>query len=79
MAVRRLAPDSRKLEAPLGRPQALLGLLGAMGGEIGNLHGAAGGGAAILAVLCSLPVDWLRDAAKRAAETVAADHAALKG
>jgi hypothetical protein len=77
MVLRRLAPDSRKLEAPLGKPAALLGLLGAMGGEIGNLHGAGGHGPVILAALRSLPADWLREAAKRAAAAVAEDHAAL--
>ena len=44
LAIRRLAPDSRKLEAPSGDPGALLTLLEAMGGEIGNLHAAGGDG-----------------------------------
>ena len=77
LAIRRLAPDSRKLEAPSGDPGALLTLLEAMGGEIGNLHAAGGDGAAVLGDLETMPADWLRDLAKAMVEAVQADQAAL--
>ena len=77
LVIRRLAPDSRKLEAPSGDASALLTLLEAMGGEIGNLHASAGGGAAVLSDLEALPADWLRDAAKAMVAAVQADQAAL--
>lgn len=77
LAIRRLAPDSRKLEAPAGNASALLTLLEAMGGEIGNLHASDGNGAAVLSALETLPADWLRDAAKAMVEAVQADQAIL--
>ncbi|MEN0077209.1 MAG: hypothetical protein AAGC69_22680, partial [Paracraurococcus sp.] len=85
LVIRRLAPDSRKLEVPAGGDgaAALLSLLEAMGGEIGNLHAdatpgpAASVGAAILSDLEQMPPDWLRDAARVMADAVSADQAAL--
>ncbi|NOG71118.1 DUF2252 family protein [Roseicella sp. DB1501] len=89
LVIRRLAPDSRKLEVPAGGDGAgpLLSLLEAMGGEIGNLHAdagpgtgapaGAGAGAAILGDLEQMPPDWLRDAARVMADAVRADQAAL--
>jgi hypothetical protein len=77
MVIRRLAPDSRKLEAPDGDASALLTLLEAMGGEVGNLHAAGGGGETVLRDLTALPVDWLRDAAKTMVAAVRDDHATL--
>jgi hypothetical protein len=77
LVIRRLAPDSRRLEGPGGDPATLLTLLEAMGGEIGNLHGGGRHAHVALAELRAMPVDWLRDAAKRLAEAVAADHATL--
>lgn len=72
MVLRRLAPDSRKIEA---RPEALLTLLRAMGGEIGNLH-STGEAKRVAQELAALPAAWLRDGAKALAADVVADHAA---
>ena len=77
LVIRRLAPDSRRLEAPNGDSSALLELLEAMGAEIGILHASGGQGEAVLAALKALPEDWLRDAARTMLEAVEADHAAL--
>ncbi|WP_165838706.1 DUF2252 family protein [Roseicella frigidaeris] len=77
LVIRRLAPDSRKLEAPGGDPGRLLTQLEAMGGEIGNLHADGAAGAGILGDLEQMPADWLRDAARCMAEAVRADQAAL--
>ena len=76
--VRRLAPDSDKLAPPEGDAAGLLALLGAMGGEIANLHAGAGGAAAVQAALAGMPADWLRDAAKRMAALVTADWEAFR-
>lgn len=70
LTTRRLAPDSRKLEAPPGR---LLDLLAAMGGEVANLH-AGGPGGRIAGELAAQAKSWLRDAARRLADDVADDH-----
>jgi hypothetical protein len=50
-----------------------------MGGEIGNLHASGGDGPALLSGLEGMPADWLRDAARRMAEAVEEDQAALAG
>lgn len=71
--VRRLAPDSDKLAPPAGDAAGLLALLGAMGGELANLHASTGGAAAVQAALAGMPADWLRDAARRMAVLVTAD------
>ncbi|HYZ33758.1 MAG TPA: DUF2252 family protein [Crenalkalicoccus sp.] len=76
LLVRRLAPDSRKLDAPKDDAEATLTLLEAMGAELANLHAGAGQGAALVRELKARPADWLRDAAKRLAETTAEEHAA---
>jgi len=79
MVIRRLAPDSRRLDAPGGNPAALLEQLDAMGAEIGNLHATAAQARLASAELRAMPPDWLRDAAKAMADVVSADHAALRG
>ncbi|MDO9708209.1 DUF2252 family protein [Paracraurococcus lichenis] len=78
LSVRRLAPDSRKLEAPEGEPAALLQVLGAMAAELANLHAAGGAVAAVAAEAKALPRDWLREAAKREAAANARDAEALR-
>jgi hypothetical protein len=77
LVIRRLAPDSRKLDAPGGDASALLTLLEAMGGEIGNLHASAGGAAAVLGALETLPPDWLHDAGAAMTAAVQEDQAVL--
>ncbi|MFZ4410807.1 MAG: DUF2252 family protein [Paracraurococcus sp.] len=77
LVVRRLAPDSRRLEAIGGNADALLELLEAMGGELGNLHAAMGDGPAVLSALEDLPGDWLRDGARMMADAVREDQTTL--
>jgi hypothetical protein len=79
LVVRRLSPNSRKIEVK-DRADALLSpdMLTAMGREIAACH--AGGGdrvPAILAHLHRLSPNWLRDHAKAAAQQVEADQAAF--
>jgi hypothetical protein len=66
--VRRLAPDSRKLDLDAMPDHSLrLRLLHAMGGEIGNVHAATPGAAATIgASLAGLDRGWLLRAARDA-------------
>ncbi|MDB5413538.1 MAG: hypothetical protein JWR10_1873 [Rubritepida sp.] len=75
LVLRRLAPDSRKIEA--GGAVRLTDLLLAMGGELANIH-AQGDGAALLEQKQVLPDGWLHDGARRLADAVRADHAAWR-
>jgi hypothetical protein len=78
--IRRLAPDSRKAE--LGDdPDAQLKdtLLEAMGREIGSLHAATPGVAAVQADLSGRESDWLYLASEKAAQAVEVDFKAWAG
>lgn len=76
LVVRRLAPDSQKLDIAPGHEPAFLNLLGAMGGELANIHASAGQAAAVAAALENRPRQWLAREAQILAESVRADHAA---
>ena len=79
IVVRRLSPNSRKIEAKdalddLLHPE----MLTAMGWEIANCHGGdADRAPALRAHLNTLPADWLRDHARAAARQIEADKAAF--
>ena len=79
IVVRRLSPNSRKIEAKdslddLLHPE----MLAAMGWEIANCHGGdADRAPALSAHLTTLPADWLHDHAKAAARQVEADWRAF--
>ncbi len=74
LAVRRLAPDSRKLDARDG--VALAVFLEAMGGELANIHATGGEAAALRKALRDFGAVQLAGCAERAAEDVRRDHAA---
>ncbi|KQY35158.1 hypothetical protein ASD38_00880 [Caulobacter sp. Root487D2Y] len=79
LVVRRLSPNSRKIEAK-GSADELLSpdMLTAMSREIAACHaGDPGRAPALLAHLRGLPPDWLRVHAKAAARQVEADQAAF--
>lgn len=79
LVVRRLSPNSRKIEAK-GSAEDLLSpdMLIAMGREIAACHAGDGERAQALgAHLRGLPPDWLRDHARGAARQVEADQAAF--
>jgi hypothetical protein len=75
--IRRIAPDSRKVDLGDHPGERLkLDLLRAMGFEIGAIHAATKGASArILADLGTRKADWLHGAAKVAAEAVEEDLA----
>jgi hypothetical protein len=73
VVVRRLAPDSRKLEWPAAKLHAQLD---AMGRELANIHASGGDAHRLLRDLAARPSGWLRAAAKRMAADQSADHAA---
>ena len=79
--VRRMAPDSRKIE--LGRSAGgglTTGLLKAMGLDLGAIHAADKGRLrAVRADLEGRPPDWLSQAAKAAAQAVEADRREWRG
>ncbi|HWW27964.1 MAG TPA: hypothetical protein VNZ85_18925, partial [Caulobacter sp.] len=78
LAVRRLSPNSRKIEAKDSIDDLLSrDMLAAMGREIAACHAGDRNSPAILTHLRSLPPDWLRDHAKAAARQVEADQAAF--
>lgn len=79
IVVRRLSPNSRKIEARHGLDHLLHPeMLEAMGHEIANCHRGDGDrAAAIRPHLDRLPRDWLRTAAKAAARQVEADWKAF--
>ncbi|TCS12908.1 DUF2252 family protein [Caulobacter sp. BK020] len=79
LVVRRLSPNSRKIEAKDSIDDLLSpDMLVAMGREIANCHaGDADRAPALSAHLRSLPPDWLRDHAKAMARQVEADQAAF--
>ena len=76
MVIRRLAPDSRKLNIAPGDEPAFLALLGAMGAELANFHGSAGGAAAIVAGLQAQRRHWLAQGAETLAAAVREDFVA---
>lgn len=79
LAVRRLSPNSRKIEVrESGEDLLSRDMLTAMGREVANCHaGDVARAPALAAHLRSLPADWLRDHAKAAARQVEADQAAF--
>lgn len=79
LVVRRLSPNSRKIEAKDSTEDLLsIDMLIAMGREIAACHaGDRDRAPALLAHLRTLPPDWLRDHAKAAARQVEADQAAF--
>lgn len=79
LVVRRLSPNSRKIEAKDGAEDLLSrDMLGAMGQEIANCHaGDRDRAPALLAHLRGLPPDWLRDHARAAARQIEIDQAAF--
>jgi len=79
LVVRRLSPNSRKIEAKESIDELLSrDMLGAMGREIANCHaGDRDRAPALLAHLRGLPPDWLRDHAKAAARQIEIDQAAF--
>lgn len=72
--VRRLAPDSRKLDAADG--VALEVFLEAMGGELANIHATGGEAAALRKALRDFGAAQLAGCAERAAEDAKRDQAA---
>lgn len=70
LVLRRLAPDSQKIEA--GGGVSLNRLLKAMGGEIANIH-AGGDAATIKAEEKALGAGWLAEGARRLADQVRKD------
>lgn len=79
--VRRLAPNSRKLDFPaLADPGLMRRLLTAMGAELANLHSARRSRArAVADDLAARKPAWLRDAAGRVAEATRQDRVAWRG
>lgn len=79
LVVRRLSPNSRKIEAKeSGEDLLSRDMLTAMGREIAACHaGDLARAPAVSAHLRSLPADWLRDHARIAARQVEADQAAF--
>ena len=78
ISVRRLAPDSRKLDFKKTLPISVrLRVLEAMGGELANVHAATPGAAeAIAADLDRRAERWLQDAVKTALSMTSGDFAA---
>lgn len=74
--IRRLAPDSRKIDlTDLPNAELKFDLLEAMGFDIGAIHAAtAGAQDRIIADLKKRDDDWLHDAARTAAQAVVADY-----
>lgn len=79
VAVRRLSPNSRKIEAKdSADPLLSSDMLAAMGHEIANCHaGDLARAPALTSHLASLPTGWLRANAKAAASQVEVDQAAF--
>jgi uncharacterized protein (DUF2252 family) len=77
LVVRRLSPNSRKIEATDSREDLLSrDMLTAMGWELANCHaGDRDRAPALAAHLRRQPPDWLRDHAKAAARQIEADQA----
>ena len=78
LVLRRLAPDSRKLEIPPGEHPAFIKLARAMGGELANIHASAGDGPGLLAALSQQPAGWLARGAARLARATLEDLAAWR-
>lgn len=76
LVIRRLAPDSRKLDMAPGREPAFLAMLGAMAAELANFHTSGGARPVIAARLAGQKADWLADGATMLATSVKADFAA---
>ena len=72
--IRRIAPDSRKVTLEDGRPFSPE-LLTAMGFDLGAIHAADAGAAAVSEDFDNRPQKWLRKAAKTALRQVEADYA----
>jgi Uncharacterized protein conserved in bacteria (DUF2252) len=70
---RRLAADARKVELPDETPVSV-GLLAAMGFDIGAIHAADRRHAAVRGDLAGRDQDWLHKAAKAAAASIKADY-----
>jgi hypothetical protein len=76
--LRRLAPDSRKIELSAdARSHLKIGFLQSMGFDLASIHAAAGA-AALQRDLKRRPRDWLYDAAKTAAAAVEKDYQAWR-
>jgi len=74
-AIRRIAPDSHKLDLEQVADQKLSEpLLAAMGAEIGSVHAASGQAKAIQGHLRRLDPKWLQRAVAQARESVEIDH-----
>ena len=78
--LRRLAPDSRKVElSDCAGPKVTAALLEAMGFDLGAIHAADKSRAArVLRDLDSRPADWLRESTKAAVVAVTKDFEAWK-
>ena len=78
--LRRIAPDSRKVELSDGAGRKVTAaLLEAMGFDLGAIHAASGSKhRAVLRDLDSRPPDWLREATKAAVAAVTEDFEAWK-
>ena len=79
MVIRRLSPNSRKIEAKESAADLLApAMLAVMGHEIANCHaGDAARFPSLLPHLLSRPADWLRKSAKAAASQVEAEQKAF--
>jgi hypothetical protein len=77
--IRRLSPNSRKIEAKDSADDLLApAMLALMGHEIANCHaGDVARFPALSPHLRTLPADWLRDSAKAAANQIEADQSAF--
>jgi Uncharacterized protein conserved in bacteria (DUF2252) len=72
--IRRLAPDSRKLDRVSSGGSPDLRMLRAMGADLANLHVASCDPRRLERTLAGLPLDWLRKTMKAAALEVIADY-----
>ena len=78
LIVRRLAPDSRKLDIAPGRERAFLGMLRDMGGELANIHSSQGDAPRLTLALAACPKHWLAEGAQALADAVAVDFEAWR-
>ena len=78
LVVRRLAPDSRKLDIAPGRERAFLGMLSDMGGELANIHSSQGDSTRLTQALAASPKHWLAQGAQALADTVLMDFEAWR-
>jgi hypothetical protein len=73
--VRRIAPDSRKIDVEDMQLGGLTeDLLAAMGADLAAVHAASKGAAQISKDLCARPEGWLLEATQAAAESTKRDH-----